>query len=283
LVVFACFDNEEAPTLGGLYLAPIAPTPPLTTLVSIGGRVPGEGVNSRFTGLGEGAAFDGRYVAFWGSWGSATRTLRLYCPTEGNKDRIAYCNQKLVCEGTNPPLTLGDPNSTCDATGCWQERQVPVNQGLFVHDTLGGGTRTVAKTSARFDDFLFWSYSGKTPCVGGGHPEEGAEDDGELTRWRSSAFVAVSGLALAFKARTGSIVGVYYNGQPGQDVFTVADTRTLGQSIDPEAPYGSFVTEVGLEREGLRGGWLAISAKMAVESGTEEDGMAGVYITRVPR
>ena len=44
------------------------------------------------------------------------------------------------------------------------------------------------------------------------------------------------------------------------------------------------MTEVGLEREGLRGNWLAISAKMAVEGSTEEeDGMAGVYITRVPR
>jgi len=280
MVVFAGFDNEEAPTLGGIYLAPIAQTPPLTTLVSIGGRVPGEGVNTRFTGLGEGAAFDGRYVAFWGSWGSATRTLRLYCPTEGNKDRIAYCNQNLVCgDGT----IERDPNSTCDATGCWQERQVPVNQGVFVHDTLGGGTRTIAKTPARFDDFLFWNYSGKTPCVGGGHSEEGAEDDGEPARWRSAAFVTVSGLSAAFKARTGSIVGVYYNGQPGQDIFTVADTRTLGQSLDPEAPYGSLVTEVGLEREGLRGNWLAIAAKMAVEGGTEEDGMAGVYITRVPR
>ena len=43
------------------------------------------------------------------------------------------------------------------------------------------------------------------------------------------------------------------------------------------------MTEVGLEREGLRGKWLAIAAKMAVEGDTEEDGMAGVYITRVPR
>ena len=44
-----------------------------------------------------------------------------------------------------------------------------------------------------------------------------------------------------------------------------------------------MVTEVGLEREGLRGDWLAVSAKMAVEGGTEEDGMAGVYITHLPR
>ena len=125
--------------------------------------------------------------------------MRLYCPTEGNKDRIAYCNQKLVCEDTGE--TIGDPNSICDdktdpnyGISCYQDKQVPVNQGIFVHDTAPGGTtRTVAKTGARFDEFLFWNYSGKTPCTGGGHSEEGAEDDGEPARWRSSAFVAVSG------------------------------------------------------------------------------------------
>lgn len=59
--------------------------------------------------------------------------------------------------------------------------------------------------------------------------------------------------------------------------FTVLDTRTDGQSVDPEAPAGSMISEVGIEREGLRGNWLAVAG------GTEEDGMAGVYITRVPR
>jgi hypothetical protein len=62
----------------------------------------------------------------------------------------------------------------------------------------------------------------------------------------------------------------------------VVDNRTDGQLMDPEAPVGSTVVEVGLEREGLRGDWLAVSAKMRVEGGTEEDGMAGVYITKVP-
>ena len=38
--------------------------------------------------------------------------MRLYCATEGNKDRIAYCNQNLVCDGTGE--TLGDVNSICD-------------------------------------------------------------------------------------------------------------------------------------------------------------------------
>lgn len=57
------------------------------------------------------------------------------------------------------------------------------------------------------------------------------------------------------------------------------DTRTDGQALDPEAPAGSIVSELGIEREGLRGNWIAVSAKM----GTEEDGMAGVYITTLPR
>ncbi len=314
-VVFAGFDNEDAPTLGGIYLAPLAKTPSLTTLVRIGGRVPGEGVNSTFNNLGEGGAFDGRYVGFWGTWGTETRSVRLYCPTEGNKDRIAYCNQELVCQDTGG--TIGDPNSVCDdvndpnfGISCYQDKQVPVNQGIFVHDTAQGGTtRMVAKTGARFDEFLFWNYSGKTPCTGGGHSEEGDEDDGEPARWRSSAFVAVSGQATAFKAvasggeqgacgschsggGVGSappspfharLVGVYFNKQPGQNIFTVLDTRTDGQKIDPEAPAGSKVTELGIERESLRGNWLVVNAKMGIEGGTEEDGMAGIYQTRVPK
>ena len=81
----------------------------------------------------------------------------------------------------------------------------------------------------------------------------------------------------------GQPIGIYLNRQPGQDIFTVLDTRTDGQALDPEAPAGSIVTELGIEREGLRGNWLAVSAKMGVAGGSEEDGMAGVYITRVPR
>ena len=67
--------------------------------------------------------------------------------------------------------------------------------------------------------------------------------------------------------------------QPGQDIITVLDTGTDGQLLDPEAPAGSIVSELGLEREGLRGNWIAVSAKMGVAGGSEEDGMAGVYIT----
>ncbi len=303
-VVFAGFDDEDNPTLGGIYLAtPLQSQPPLTTLVSIGGRVPGESVNDTFIGLGEGGAFDGRHVGFWGSWGEETRTVRLYCAEEGNKDRIAYCNQALVCADTGE--TLGDPNSVCDdendpnfGISCYQDKEVPVNQGFFVHDINTRRTRTVAKTGAPFDEFLFWNYSGKTPCTGGGHSEEGAEDDGEPARWRSSAFVAVSGrgatFKAAFKARTGeldgglyvdSVDGIYLGRWPGQGqppIVTVLDTTMDGQTLDPEAPADSTITELGLELEGLRGDWLAVSAKMGIEGGSEEDGMAGIYLTELP-
>jgi hypothetical protein len=276
--VFAGFDNEQNPSLGGLYLAPLTGTePPLTTLVRIGDRVPGESVNSKFTRLGEGAAFDSRYVGFWGAWGTVTvtdpasgqadcvsgcREVVVHCPTEGNKDRIAFCLEQCP-----------------EPAGCTV--QVPLKQGLFVRDTApGGGTRTVAKTGARFQEFLFWNFSGKVPGVGQG--DEGGDDDGEPARWRSSAFVAVSGLYTAFKAVAGDVVGIYLNRQPGQQVFTVLDTRTDGQAIDPEAPAGSTPTELGLEREGLRGPWLAVSAKMGIQGGTEEEGIAGIYLTHLP-
>jgi len=121
--VFAGFDNEEKPTLGGIYLAPLEERPTLNPLVRIGQKVPDETGNKAFNNLGEGGAFDGQYVGFWGAWGNGKRTVRLYCPTEGNKDRIAYCNQNLVCkDGTTIEK---DPNSTCDETGCWQEKKGP--------------------------------------------------------------------------------------------------------------------------------------------------------------
>lgn len=288
MAVFSGFDDEGNPTLGGIYLAPLVPydplseQPDLTTLVAIGEQVPGESVQATFSGMGEGLAFDGQVVGFWAAWGTQTRTVRLYCPSEGNKDRIDYCNRALVC--TEGGEVLGDPDSICDDTGCYQDKPVPVEQGIFVHDIGEGQTRTVAKTGARFDEFLFWNYSGKVPCVGegGGEGEEGGEDEGEPARWRSSAFVAVSGSHTAFKAEEEDVVGIYLGNQPGQNIMTLVATGADGQSLDPEAPLGSTITEVGLEREGLRGDILVVSAKMEVEGGEEEADMAGVYLAHVP-
>jgi hypothetical protein len=294
-VVFAGFDDEWAPNAGGIYLAPLTYSPKLTTLVSIGQRVPGDTTKAGFNALGEGMAFDGRYVGFWGAWGDETREIKLYCPTEGNKDRRAYCNQQLVCEGEVEPI--GDQGSICDdmndpnyGISCYQLRDVPINQGIFVHDTRTRRTHLLAKTGEEFDDFLFWNYAGKAPCTGGGHHgggEEGGEEDGESVRWRSSAYLAVStGIRAtfrsAFKARTADVVGVYLREGPGRSpILTVADTTMAGQLLDPEAPVDSKIIEVGIEREGLRGDWLAINAKMGFEGGEEEDDMAGIYITEL--
>jgi hypothetical protein len=287
-VVFAGFDDELNPAKGGIYLAPLQYAPKLRTLVSIGQRVPGDTTRDRFNALGEGIAFDGRYVGFWGAWGNETRTLNLYCPTEGNKDRIAYCNRMLYCEGAVEPI--GDESSICDESGCYQVQEVPVNQGVFVHDTRTKQTHLVTRTGEDFDDFLFWNYAGKAPCTGGGHHgngEEGGEEDGESVRWRSSAYLAVSTgsgatFRSAFKARTADAVGIYMREGPGRSPFlTVADTTMDGQLLDPEAPVDSKIIEVGIEREGLRGDWLAINAKMGLEGGEEEDDMAGIYITEL--
>jgi len=193
---------------------------------------------------------------------------------------------------------MGDPNSICDGNGCYQVKEVPVNQGFFVHDTRTRRTWMVARTGQQFDEFLFWNYSGKTPCMGGGHSEEGAEDDGEPARWRSSAFMSVATRAgatfnVVFKARTGGLTqgvytdaidGIYQVDGPGQRlaITRVLDTTMNGRLVDPEAPVDSTITELGLEREGLRGQWLAINAKMGVEGGGEEDGMSGIYLTRLP-
>lgn len=261
-VVFAGFDNEDAPTLGGIYLAPLEETPSLKTLVSIGDQVPGENPNAQFNRLGEWVAFDGRYVAFWGGWGQANRTVRLHCPTEGNKDRIAFCLTQCP-----------------EPAGC--ATQVPTRQGVFVHDIEENKTFAVAKAPRDFLDFMFWNFSGKIPGIGQG--DEGGEDDGEPARWRSSAFVAVSGPNTAFKAVTGKRLGIYLSRGPGQAILTVLDTQMDGQLVDHEAPDGSKVTEVSIERESLRGDWLVVNAKMGIQGGTEEDDMAGIYQTSVPQ
>jgi hypothetical protein len=279
-MVFAGFDNEDDPTLGGIYLAPLDGTtqPPLETLVAIGDKVPGENSKARFNRLGEGVSFDGRFVAFWGAWGTDTKTLNLVCPAEGNADRIAFCNQ--LCDE--------------DPANCI--RTVPVHQGIFVQDLQTRQTRAVAKTPGDFDDFVYWNFSGLVPGTGE------SDEDGEPARWRSASFVAVSGLVdgrltdatfhAAFKARTGAVAdgayvdpvdGIYLRQGPGQSrILTVAETGMDGTILDPEAfdaETGAVlpVTEMGIERDGFRGSTLVINASM----GSEETGWAGVYLTEV--
>lgn len=280
-VVFAGFDNEDNPTEGGIYLAPLgSPRPQLRPLVEIGGLVPGEKGRTVFNKLSEGLSFDGRYVAFWGAWGTETKNLTLQCPEEGNKDRVAYCKEQ------NPQ---GYP------------AKVPLHQGIFVYDTTTGGATIIAKSLTGFDDFVYWKFTGVPPGVGQ------SDEPGEPARWRSSTFMAVSGLAdenlkntafhVAFEARTGQVAGSAYanpvdgiylfSGPTNSAITTVAETGTDGRSIDPQAVVVDeetgesvvpLITGLGLERDSFRGRSLVINVAM----GTEDTGWAGIYLTTVP-
>lgn len=261
-VVFLGLDNEDAPTLGGIYRAPIASDPALQTVVGLNTHVPGEPVGTTFSLLGEALSYDGRNLAFWGAWGPERRQLTLICPTDGEASVIAYCNEQY-------------PNG--------HVVDVPVHQGFFVQDVQTGTTRVVAKTGDTYLDFLYWTYSGRPPGTGGGD----GGDDFEPPRWRSAAFAATGSAGaraqVAFKARTTAtpaVDGIYLIVRPSTQTtpVTLVDTTTPGQTVDPAAPAGSVVTSVGLERDSLRDGWLTISAGMLEPvSGAS---WAGIYITR---
>ncbi|MDP3009854.1 MAG: hypothetical protein Q8N30_12400 [Methylococcales bacterium] len=294
--VFAGFDNEDNPTAGGIYIAPLESyrlnkQPKLKTLVSIGSQVPDKSKNAKFNKLGEGVSFDGRYIAFWGACGSENKKVRLYCREDGNKDLKAYCESTAS-------------GSVQDTQGWYQEKQVPKNQGIFVHDLKNGKNVRIARTGKNFSDFcdfVYWNFSGKAPDVGEGGE---SDDDGELARWRFTSFAAVSSKVddhedenvsyhTAFKARIGITDGsnVYANpvdgiylrkGSEKSPLLTLVKTGTNGtlfdsEAIDPDTNMVLPVTEMGLERGGFRGNSLAINVSM----GTEEAGWAGIYLTRV--
>lgn len=272
LVVFVGYDDEASPTLGGIFVTGAGSTSNIVTLVGIGDAVPdgrGKPTSDRFARFGEGLSFDGRYVAFWGAWGEDARTVEVVCPTEGNKARQAYC----IAQAPDPV-----------PPGIY-EQTVPVHQGVFVHDLKVGRTYLAARTGEAFLDFVYWGFTGKVE----GSPEG---DDGEPARWRSSSYVAVSGerdaFAVAFKAMTPEDAhGIYLATGPrgATDEFEVmVETGMPGEILDAQdAPEGSLVTEVGIERDGFRGRWLVVNAKMLVPDEGEESGMAGIYATVVRR
>ncbi|MGA8030974.1 MAG: hypothetical protein WCB48_01155 [Casimicrobiaceae bacterium] len=264
---FAGFDNEDAPTLGGLYRSPIAQPPVLQTLVGIGSQVPGEATGTVFNKFGEALSVgsDGRYVAYWGAWGTDTTQKTLSCPLDGNADLIAYCWQ-LYPSGTTVV-------------------NVPVHQGIFVIDTRNTTNTAVAKTGQYgIQDFVYWTFSGKPPGAGGGG-EGGNDGSQELPRWRSSAFAALSGkfpygVRTAYKANRSGVDGIYMYRNKWAPFVTVAEIGASGTAIDPQAPVGSKVSALGIERDGFREGYLSITASM-LEPITST-GWAGVYTAYTP-
>lgn len=263
-VFFVGFDIEEAPTLGGIYRAPIAPTPELDVIAGVGDQVPGEPPGTTFRAFGEGLSVtsDAARLAFWGTWGAETFEKLLECPVDGNPDLVAFCNEQ------HPDGLLVE---------------VPVNQGFFVHDVAAGRTWQVARTGEDgLEDMLFWVFSGRPPGVGD------SVDAEELARWRSSAFGALySGAGqpslFAFKSERDGTSGIYVREGLGFQLplRSAAEVgTTLGQTLDPEAPDNSFVSEVGIERDGFRNNRLGINAAMLFEdpiNPEESIGFAGMY------
>jgi hypothetical protein len=189
--------------------------------------------------------------------GDQIRTVHLVCPTDGDKDLIAYCD-------ANYPDGYDD--------------QVPVNQGIFVYDRYRHKTVMIAETGQdNFLDFTYWVFSGRPPGVGGGEPE-GCEPP----RWRMSSFVAVGDSAVAFKGtREDGVDGIYVSKLAKLDVtkhLVAVDTTMDGSAIDPEAPAGVQVTTVGIEGDGFRGNSLAVVAGMANQDATVTWG--GIYLSR---
>lgn len=273
-IVFTGLDNEDAPTAGGIYRAKVGQSG-LTTLVAIGETVAGvtNAGGNTLNRLGEGLSFDGRYVSFWGAWGSEMRTITLSCPSDGNAAVLAAC------------LAQSDTDANGNPTG-QTTREVPLHQGIFQKDTLTGKLQLVAETGANYEDFLFWNFSGN---AGQGGPADSEEEEG--ARWRSTAFIAADGAKVVFKATepANGIFGLYLdmNDLLGPYALltsamfgTVLDVMAVQSELDGlplDSPLPLPVVALSIERDSFRNGWLAVSASM----GNEEAGWAGVYLTQV--
>ena len=88
---------------------------------------------------------------------------------------------------------------------------------------------------------------------------------------------------MVFKGRTTSETvtdGLYLTAatMPATPIRTIVETGMDGAVLDPSAA-GLPVATVGVERDGLRNGWLAINASMT--NGVTN--WAGVYLTRTAR
>lgn len=255
-VVFTGLDNEDAPTAGGIYKATVGQAG-LSTLVSIGEAVPGvtNAGGNTLNRLGEGLSFDGRYVSFWGAWGSEVRTITLTCATDGNASVLAAC------------MAQSD-NGTGTTT-----REVPMHQGIFLKDTLTGELKLVAQTGANYEDFLFWNFSGN---AGQGGSVDSQDEEG--ARWRSTAFIASDGPKVVFKATepANGIFGLYLDFSDLLDPYAILTSAMFGNVLDSMAQDLPIVA-LSIERDSFRNGWLAISATMA----NADAGWAGVYLTQI--
>ncbi|MGA8044090.1 MAG: hypothetical protein WCA37_14935, partial [Terracidiphilus sp.] len=265
-VVFVGYDKKDAPTAGGIYSAPISAAPALTPLVTIGAAVPGEAATDTFTRFSDALSFDGRFVGFWGAWGAETTAVHVTCPTEDAAVK-AYC-------------------MTVFPTG--YDAQVPVHQGMFVYDTANSTLNVVAKTGSEFSDFAYWPFVGTLPeegaptTTGGTTGGEEAEVPLEPPAFVLSPAIVVVGQSgadykAAFKARTGSVDGIYMRSGPGDaiPIVTALDSTMTGAAVDSASSASAIIQKFDLERAGMQGNWLAIGVN--VQDGGKQSTSTGLY------
>jgi hypothetical protein len=222
--------------------------------------------------VSEGLSFDGRYMSFWGAWGTEKRIVTLNCPADGN---VAVRN---ACALQTPLKAPGlDPTVPGNHTGV-TTREVSVHQGIFQKDTLTGALKLVAQTGPEYEDFLFWNFSGNA-----GQDGNVVTEEEEGARWRSTAFIASDGQKVVFKAlEPDNAFGLYLDRDVSDLINPLAllTSEMFGEVLDSAAT-GLSITALGIERDSFRNGWLVINASMEGTINGEDLGWAGVYLTQV--
>lgn len=265
-VVFVGYDRKDAPTAGGIYSTPIS-APTFTPLVTIGTPVPGEDTTATFNRFSDAVSFDGRFVGFWGAWGTETTNVHVTCPTDDAAVQ-AYC------------LTIF-PNG--------YDAKVPVHQGMFVYDTVNLTLNVVAKTGSEFSDFTYWPFVGTLPeegaptttggSSGGDEPVEVPLEPPAFVLSPAIAVVGQSGgnYQAAFKAKTGPVDGIYMRSGPGDaiPIVTALDSTMAGAAVDYAASASAQIQKFDLERSGMNGNWLAIGVN--VQDGGKQSTSTGLY------
>ncbi len=303
-LVFLALDDYERPSHGGIYRTTFFTNPgvangssstptDLVPVVRLGDAVPGVDHPEQFEELGEAISINGRWIAFWGAWNHDNHEVRFDCPSEEEDPELAkYCQH--------------EENLALHHDGF--EVHVRDHQGIFVYDIETGTTVLVAQTGNHdgdIDSFVTWEFSGTVPNdghddhLGGGnnHDDGIPTDQSERARWRMKTFAAIetatsfgsdeSHFRIAFKGFIHNhfdktfmpprpIESIFMaEGPVGDAPVVIVSTGDLGSTLDPDAPEGSTIRALGMEREALRDGWFVISAKM--RNHDTDESWAGVY------
>ena len=255
------WTSTQNPTWGAVSKMHLTKNAYFPSYVKLGYKVPGVSGAAYFTRFGDTVSWNGRYILFWGSWGTAFKPVKMVCPTEGDPEAIQSCNAKYQ---TTPTPVM----------------QVPVNQAIVIFDDRPKTSRLIDRTNGTGDDFVFWKYSSADQTW---HPSIQLALDSEANSLPSPQ------TWVAFKMRKG-VIGpadglwssfsdhIYLTVGLNAKTDLLATGTTDGIVLDPKAT-GMKVVELELEREGLRNKILGVQARMQNLAGS--GGLAGIYLSKI--